>query len=117
MDESKPKWPTLEGRLNQSPTSRKEALLQLHECYKTCGGITISEKALKKIEKYLEQDKKLQETRKKVQAAVDASPNSITFEEAKKQVENSHKSPFSIMELLGPCNAETPVRFWQWAPI
>jgi hypothetical protein len=90
MDESKPKWPTLEGRLNQPLTSRKQALLQLYECYKM-GGISMSEKALEEVERYLKQDKKLQETRKKVQAAVDASPNSVTFEEAKKQVEKSHE--------------------------
>lgn len=88
MDESKPKWPTLEGRLSQAPASRKEAILQLYECYKM-GGISMSEKALKEVERYLKQDKKLQETRKKVQAAVDAQPKSVTFEEAKKQVEQS----------------------------
>ncbi len=90
MEKPKPQWPTLEGRLSQAPASRKEALLQLYECYKM-GGISMSEKTLKEVERYLKQDKKLQATRKKVQAAVDASPNKVTFEEAKKQVEQSHK--------------------------
>jgi len=84
------KWPTLEGRLNQPLTSEKEALLQFYESYKL-GHISMSKEALKKVEKYIEEDKKLQETRKKVQATVDAQPKSVTFEEAKKQVENSHK--------------------------
>ena len=79
--------PTLEGRLNQPLTSEKEALLQLHRI----GGVTMSEAALKKVEKYLEEDKQLQETRKKVQFAVDNSPKLVSFEEAKKQVESKYK--------------------------
>lgn len=81
----KPKWPTLEGRLSQPLTSRKEALLQLHKSY-LAGWISMSEDALRKVEKYLEEDKQLQETRKKVQAAVDAQPKSVTLEEAYEQV-------------------------------
>jgi hypothetical protein len=77
------KWPTLEGRLNQPLTSEKEALLQLYKI----GGCELSEAALKRVEKYLEEDKKLQEVREKVQLAVDAQPKSVTFEEAKKQVD------------------------------
>jgi len=83
--DGKCKWPTLEGRLNQPLTSKKEALLQMYRI----GGVTMSEAALRKVEKYLEEDEKLQEVRKKIQAAVDAQPKSVTFEEAKKQVENS----------------------------
>ena len=84
----KREWPTLEGRLNQPLTTEKEALLQLYEFYKG-GGLSMSEAALKKVEKYLEEDKKLQEVRKKIQLALDAQPKSVTLEEAKKQVENS----------------------------
>lgn len=80
----KPQWPTLEGRLSQPLTSEKEALIQLQ---KVSPGI-MTEYALKKLEKYLEQDEKLQQAAKKVQAAVDASPKSVTLEEAKKQVES-----------------------------
>ena len=88
--DGKCRWPTLEGRLNQPLTTEKQALLQLHESYKM-GWISMSEAALKKVEKYIAQDEKLQAVRKKVQAAVDASPKVVSFEEAKKQVENSHK--------------------------
>ena len=90
MNDPKLQWPTLEGRLNQPLTSRKQALLQLYECYKM-GGVSMSEKALKEVEKYIKQDKKLQAAREKVKKAVDAAPKSVTFEEAKKQVENSIK--------------------------
>lgn len=85
----KPKstWPTLEGRLSQSLTTEKDALLQLHESYKM-GWVSMSEAALKKVEKYIKQDKKLQAARKKVQVAVDAQPKSVTYEEALKQVNN-----------------------------
>ncbi len=41
------KWPTLKGRLNQPLTTENEALLQLEKI----GGVTISEKAIKKLEK------------------------------------------------------------------
>jgi hypothetical protein len=84
------RWPTLEGRLNQPITTRKQALLQLHESYKM-GWISMSEKALEEVEKYLEQDKKLQETRKKVQKAVDAQPKSVTLEKAKEQIKRFRK--------------------------
>ena len=86
--DGKCRWPTLEGRLNQPLTSRKEALLQLHESYKM-GWISMSEVALKKVEKCLEEDKQLQAVREKIQAAIDAQPKSVTFEEAKKQVEKT----------------------------
>ena len=78
----------MEGRLNQPLATEKQALLQLHESYKM-GWISMSEAALKKVEKYLEEDKQLQAVREKIQAAVDTSTNKVTFEEAKKQVENS----------------------------
>jgi hypothetical protein len=81
------KWPTLEGRLNQPLTSEKEALLQLYKI----GGCELSEAALKRVEKYLEEDKQLQETRKKIQFAVDNSPKLVSFEEAKKQVNEKYK--------------------------
>lgn len=45
---------------------------------------------LEQIEKVLEEDFK--EVRKKVQAAVDASPKTVTYEEALKQVQNSLKN-------------------------
>lgn len=77
------KWPTLEGRLNHPLTSEKEALLQLHRF----GGCLLSEDVIKKVEKYLEEDKSLQEVRRKVQSAVDKSPDCVSFEDAKKQVE------------------------------
>ena len=51
-------WPTLEGRLNQPLTSRREALEQMKR-----NGDTLSEWALKYLEKCIEKDKKLQETR------------------------------------------------------
>ena len=78
----KPKWPTLEGRLNHPLTTEKEALLQL----KQIGGVTFSEKALKKLEKYIKEDEKFKAVGKKVKKAVELSPNSVTFEDAKKQV-------------------------------
>ena len=56
------KYPTLEGRLNHPLTTEKEALLQLYRI----GGSELSDAALKKIEKYLEEDKKLQESVKKL---------------------------------------------------
>ena len=84
------KWPTLEGRLNQPLMSRKEALLQFHEFYKM-GGLSMSEEALEEVEKYLEEDKQLQELRKKIQIALDAQPTSVSFEEAKKQVDSFRK--------------------------
>ena len=90
--DGKCRWPTLEGRLNQPLATEKHALLQLHESYKM-GWISMSEAALKKVEKCLEEDKQLQAVREKIQAAIDAQPKSVTFEEAKKQVENSHKKP------------------------
>ena len=77
----KPKWPTLEGRLSQPLTSRREALEQMQR-----NGDTLSDWALRYLEKCIEKDKKLQKTAKKVKAAVDASPNKVTFEDAKKQV-------------------------------
>ncbi len=83
--DGKCRWPTLEGRLNQPLTTEKEALLQMYRI----GGVTISDTVLKKVEKYLEEDKQLQAVREKIQAAVDAQPKSVTFEEAKKQVEKS----------------------------
>lgn len=81
------KWPTLEGRLNQPLTSEKEALLQMYRI----GGVTMSEEAIRKVEKYLEEDKQLQEAKRKVQFAVDNSPKVVSFEEAKKQVERFRK--------------------------
>jgi hypothetical protein len=81
------KWPILEGRLNQPLTTEKEALLQLCKI----GGCELSEAALLKVEKYLEKDKQLQETRKKIQFAVDNSPKLVSFEEAKKQVNEKYK--------------------------
>lgn len=80
----KPKWPTLEGRLNQPLTSRREALEQMQR-----NGDILSEWALRYLEKCIEKDKKLQEAAKKVKKAVELSPNSITFEDAKKQVSAS----------------------------
>jgi len=50
--------------------------------------IELSEYTLKKIEGYIEEDEKLRQVAKKVKEAVDTSPNIVTFEEAKKQVEN-----------------------------
>lgn len=82
------RWPTLEGRFNHPVTSEKEALLQLHNSYKM-GWISMSVTALKKVEKYIKQDKKLQATRKKVQAAVDAQPKSVTYKDALKQVKGN----------------------------
>ena len=81
----KPKWPTLEGRLSQPLTTEKEALLQAYRI----GGVTFSEKALRKIEKYLEEDKKLEATRKKIKKALKQNPKSVMFKDAKKQVENN----------------------------
>ena len=78
-------WPTLEGRLNQPLTTEKEALLQLQTM------IPLSEEGLKRLEKCIEEDEKLQAAAKKVKAAVDASPKLVSFEEAKKQVERSLK--------------------------
>ena len=83
----KPKWPTLEGRLSQPLTTEKEALLQL----KQIGGITLSEEALKRLEKILEDDEQLKILREKIKKAVDMSPNKVTFEEAKKQVYDKNK--------------------------
>ena len=81
----KREWPTLEGRLSQPLTTEKEALLQMYRI----GGVTFSEEALKKLEKYIEEDEKFQQAAKKVQAAVDLSPKHTTFEEAKKQISAS----------------------------
>ena len=78
------RWPTLEGRLSQPLTTEKEALLQLNRI----GGCELSEATLRKVEKYLEEDEQLKAVREKVKRAVDLSPNHVTFEDAKKQVEN-----------------------------
>ena len=80
------KWPTLEGRLNQPLTSEKEALLQMYRI----GGVTMSEAAIRRVEKYIEEDEYLQRAAKKVQAAVDASSKSVTYEEALEQVKKSY---------------------------
>lgn len=82
----KQNWPTLEGRLNQPLTTEKEALLQLYRI----GGCELSEAALKRVEKYIEEDEYLQRAAKKVQAAVDASSKSVTYEEALEQVKKSY---------------------------
>jgi hypothetical protein len=79
------KWPTLEGRLNQPLTSEKEALLQLYKI----GGCELSEAALKRVEKYLEEDKQLEMTRNKIKKAIASCPPITTFEEALKQVKKS----------------------------
>lgn len=42
------KWPTLEGRLKQSLTTRKEALIQLKK-----SGLPLSKSAQKELDKYL----------------------------------------------------------------
>ena len=83
----KSNWPTLEDRLNQSLTTEKEALLQLYRI----GGVTLSEAALLKVEKYIEEDEYLQRAAKKVQAAVDASPKLVSFEQALEQVNVKYK--------------------------
>jgi urocanate hydratase len=52
----KPKWPTIEGRLNQSLTSEIQALKQLKQ-----SGVPLSEygeKLLKKLEKDVDETKK-----------------------------------------------------------
>jgi hypothetical protein len=81
---AKTTWPTLEGRLNQPLTSRREALEQMQR-----NGDILSEWALRYLEKCIEKDKKLQAAAKKVKRAVDLSPNHVTFEDAKKQVNAS----------------------------
>ncbi len=85
--DGKCRWPTLEGRLSQPPATLRQALEQLQTT------MPLSKEGLKRLAKCIKEDEKLQAVRKKVQAAVDASPKSVTFEEAKKQVENSHKKP------------------------
>lgn len=76
------RWPTLEGRLNQPLTSRREALEQMQR-----NGDVLSEWVLKYLEKCIEEDKDLDKVRKKIKSAVDASPKNISFEDAKKQVD------------------------------
>ena len=80
-------WPTLEGRLNQPLTTEKDALLQMYRI----GGVTMSEAAIRRVEKYIEEDEYLQRAAKKVQAAVDASPKLVSFEQALKQVNEKYK--------------------------
>lgn len=46
------KWPTLEGRLKQRPTSEFEALEQFERCHLEAGGPELSEWAKKRLEKY-----------------------------------------------------------------
>ena len=46
----------------------------------------LSEETLQYIEKILEEDEKLKMVREKIQKAVDNSPKSVSFEQAKKQV-------------------------------
>jgi hypothetical protein len=79
---AKTTWPTLEGRLSQPLTSRREALEQMQR-----NGDILSEWALQYLEKCIKKDKKLQAATKKVKKAVELSPNHVTFEDAKKQVE------------------------------
>ncbi len=86
MDNLKRQWPTLEGRLNQPLTSRREALEQMQR-----NGDILSEWAIRYLERCIENDEKLKKIANKVKIAVDASPNNVTFEEAKKQVESSKK--------------------------
>jgi len=50
-------------------------------------GDILSEWALQYLEKCIKKDKKLQAATKKVKKAVELSPNHVTFEDAKKQVE------------------------------
>jgi len=81
----KNKWPTLEGRLNQPLTTERQALEQLQTM------MPLSKRGLKRLLKCIKLDEKLQATRKKVQATVDAQPKSVTFEEAKKQIESKYE--------------------------
>jgi hypothetical protein len=48
----KSKWPTLEGRLNNPLSSRKEALLQLKQ-----NGMILSKSAQKELDRLLKKDK------------------------------------------------------------
>lgn len=81
----KREWPTLEGRLRNGFGSEREALEQLQRT------LPLSEYALKRLEKCIAKDKKLQEAAKKVKLAVDNSPNHVTLEQAKEQVKKFRK--------------------------
>jgi len=82
--DGKCRWPTLEGRLNQPLTTERQALEQLQTM------MPLSKEGLKRLSKYIKEDKMLETAAKKVKTAVDISPNKVTFEEAKKQVEKSY---------------------------
>jgi hypothetical protein len=83
--DGKCRWPTLKDRLNQPPTSERQALEQLQTM------MPLSKHGLKRLLKCIKLDEKLKATRKKIQAAVAVQLKSVTFEEAKKQVEKSHE--------------------------
>jgi hypothetical protein len=51
----------------------------------------MNEKTLKYIDSVLTKDKLLQKVRKRIKKAVKSCPNKVTFEDAKKQVENTFK--------------------------